>query len=150
MNRKEVENEIAREFTKRKRRALNRNALNALFNALPDPIESLSRIFLGREDALEAEKVRIKQDIMLNTICKIDDKISYAIDKAIKQRDIRRIISGEIEASGYDVDEVIGVLIKPDAGTTELKRGTHIKTSGTRTKRVVGLQVGDDLEPKGG
>lgn len=150
MNSKEVEDEIARKFTERKKRVLNRNALNALFGAVSNPIGSLGKIFLGRKDALEAEELRIKQDTMLDILCEIDDKLSSAGEEVIEQETIRNIISGNIEARGYDVDEVIGVLIAAGAGTTELKPGTHIKVSGIRTRKVIGLQVGDELKPKGG
>ena len=150
MNRKEVEDVIAWTLKERKKRVLNRNALDALFNAICNPIGSLGKIFLGREDALEAEKLRIKQDILLDILCELDDKISDASGDVIEQKDIKKIISGEIEARGYNVNEVIGVLITSDAGITELKPGTHIKVSGKGTGRVIGLQIGDGLENKGG
>jgi len=143
MNRKEVEDAIERKLAERKKRVVNRNALDALFHALPNPIGSLGKIFLGRKDALEAEKLRIQQDIILDLLCKIEDASSSTKDKALKQGEIINIISGEIEAHGYAADEVIGVLITSDAGTTEFKPGTHIKVTGKGSKKVTGLQIGN-------
>lgn len=82
MNRKEAEDAIERKLVERKKRVVNRNALDALFHALPNPIGSLGKIFLGRKDALEAEKLRIQQDIILDLLCRIEDASSSTKDKA--------------------------------------------------------------------
>lgn len=150
MNRKEIENAIENELAEREKHVVNRNALDALFSVFPSPMSSLGKIFLGRKDALKAEKLRIQQNFMLDLLCKIDEAISSTKDKALEQREIWNIISGEIEAHGYGVEEVTGAFIASDAEPTELKPGTHIKASGTRAKRVTGLQIGNEPKSKGG
>jgi hypothetical protein len=143
MGRKEIEEEIAKQLHSRKGRVLNRNAIDALFLSVSNPVEALGKVFLGREVALEAEQHRIQQEIILDILCKIEESLNKTREKPITQSDIINIISGEIEAHGYDADEVIGLLITSDAGPTELKLGTHIKVKGKGSKKVTGLQIGN-------
>ncbi len=150
MDRKEVEEAIAKELQKRRARILNHNALDALFQSLSNPVGALGKIFLGRKDALDTEEHHIQQEIILDILCKIEESLDKTREKAMTQSDIINIVSGEIEAHGYAADEVIGVLITSDAGTTEFKPGTHIKVTGKGSKKVTGLQIGDVSNSKGG
>ena len=150
LNRKEIEDAIENKLAEREKHVVNRNALDALFSVFTNPISSLGKIFLGRKDALNAERLRIQQNTILDLLCKIDEAISGKEDKALGKREILNIISGEIEAHGHDVEEVIGAFIASDAGLTELEPGTHIKASGTRAKKVTGLQIGNEPKSKGG
>ena len=150
MNRKEIEEAIAKEFHKRKAHVLNHNALDALFQSLSNPAGALGKIFLGRKDALDTEEHHIQQEFILDILCKIEESLNEAKGKAMTQSDIINIVSGEIEAHGYATDEVIGVLITSDAGTTELRPGTHIKVTGKGSKKVTGLQIGNGPNSKGG
>lgn len=143
MNREEVEKAIIKKLQERKKGVVNRNALDALFQALTNPISALGKIFLGRKDALDTEEHRIKQGLILDILCKIEESLDKTRGKAMTQSDIINIVSGEIEAHGYAADEVIGVLITSDAGTTEFKPGTHIKVTGKGSKKVIGLQIGN-------
>ena len=150
MNRKEVEEAIAKELRKRRARTLNRNALDALFQSVSNPVGALGKIFLGRKDALDIEEHHIQQEIILDILCKIEELLDKTSEWPMTQSDIINIVSGEIEAHGYAADEVIGVLITSDAGTTELKPGTQIKATGKGSKRVTGLQIGNRPNSKGG
>lgn len=143
MNREEVEKAIIKKLQERKKGVVNRNALDALFQTLTNPISALGKIFLGRRDALDTEEHRIKQGLILDILCKIEESLDKTRGKAMTQSDIINIVSGEIEAHGYAADEVIGVLITSDAGTTEFKPGTHIKVTGKGSKKVTGLQIGN-------
>ena len=140
LNREQVEQAILDRLKEREKQVVNRNALDALLSVLK--LDSLSKIFLGRKDALEAEKLRIGQEIVLTLLCQIDDAISGAKTDSSKQKIDWTIISGEIESHGVDVEEVTGMSIATDAGPTELKPGTHIRASGIRSRRVIGLDVG--------
>lgn len=150
MNIEEVEKAIIIKLQERKTGVVNRNALDALFQALPNPISALGKIFLGRKDALDTEEHRIKQDFILDILCKIEESLNETRGKTVTQADIINIVSGEIEAHGYAADEVIGALITSDAGTTEFKPGTHIKVTGKGSKKVIGLQIGNGPKTKGG
>ncbi len=150
MNREEVERVIQSQLKERAKRVVNRNALDALLSALGgNALTALGKLFLGRQDALAAEKLRIQQDLVLDLLCRIDETISNSKVEAIRQGVDWTIISGEIEAHGTDVEEVTGAHIASNSGPTELKPGTHIRASGTRVKRVTGLHVGDrDKQPE--
>lgn len=150
MDRKEVEEAIAKELQKRRNRILTRNALDALFQSVSNPVGALGKIFLGRKDALDTEEHHIQQELILDILCKIEELLDKTRERAMTRSDIINIISGEIEAHGYATDEVIGVLITSDAGITELKPGTHIKATGKESKKVTGLQIGDGPNSKGG
>lgn len=140
MDREQVEQAILGRLKEREKQVVNRNALAALLSVLK--LNSLGKIFLGRKDALEAEKLRIEQEIVLDLLCRIDDAISGAKTDSSMQKIDWNIISGEIEAHGVDVEEVTGMNIATDAGPTELKPGTHIRASGIRSRRVTGLDIG--------
>ena len=140
MDRKQVEKAILDKLRERETQIVNRNALAALFSALK--LDALGKIFLGRKDVLETEKLHIQQEIVLDLLCKIDDAISTAKAEVSKQKMDWTIISGEIEAYGVDVEQVTGARITPNAGPTELKPGTRIRASGERVKRVTGLDIG--------
>ena len=150
MNREEIEKAIEHSLAERKKHVVNHNALNALFGVFGSPTGSLGKIFLGKEDALATEKLRIQQNVILDLLCQIDDAISQAREEASKRGVDWIVISGEIEAYGVDAEEVTGARITPDAGLTEIKPGTHIKASGTRVRRVTGLEVGERPDLKGG
>ncbi len=143
MNRQEVEKAIIEKLRERKKGVVNRNALDALFQAFTNPISALGKIFLGKKGALDTEEHRIRQGIILDILCKIEESLDKTRGEAMTQSDITNIVSGAIEAHGYAADEVIGVLITSDAGTTEFKPGTHIKVTGKGSKKVTGLQIGN-------
>jgi len=140
MDKEQVEQVIQDKLREREKQVVNRNALVALLSALQ--LDALGKIFLGRKDALETEKLHIQQEIVLDLLCKIDNAISSAKAEASKQDINWTIISGEIEAHGVDVEEVTGTHISSNAGPVELKPGTHIRVSGERAKRVTGLDIG--------
>ncbi|MBI4308544.1 MAG: hypothetical protein HY684_07050 [Chloroflexi bacterium] len=145
MNREQIQKAIDCELSKRSKRVSNRNAVDALLSALGgNPFSALGKIFLGRQDALADEKLRIQQEIVLDLLSKIDDAISVAKTEATKNNVTWTVISGEIEAFGTDVEEVRGARITANAGPVELKPGTHIRASGTRAKKVIGLEVGGE------
>ena len=82
----EVTQAIESRLDGQKRKILNRNAFNALIGAVggvfggdPGPaIEGLRKIFLGREEALDAERKKIAQRAILQLVCKIDDALTDA------------------------------------------------------------------------
>lgn len=151
MNREQVERVIENRLAGREKQVLNRNAFGALFIALGgNAPAALGKLFLGRDDALAAEKLRIQQELVLDLLCQIDEAISKSKAEAIRRGIDWTVISGEIEAHGIDAEEVTGVHIASNSGPTELKPGTRIRVSGKGGKRVTGLQIGDrDKQPEG-
>ncbi len=139
MNKQEIESAISEQLVLREKRVLNRNAIGALFGAFADPIGSLGKIFVGRNDAIEAEEQRITQDVMIELLCKIDDAISKAAEVSASQR---VTISGLIETSAHGAESVVGVHIAENSGAVNLQPGTHIRTSATASRNVTGLQIG--------
>ena len=67
MDREQVGQAILDRLKKREKQVVNRNALAALLSVLK--LDSLGKIFLGRKDALESEKLRIEQEMVLDLLC---------------------------------------------------------------------------------
>lgn len=139
MNRVDVEQEIARALQARKGAVLNRNALNALFGAFSDPVGALGKIFLGRADAVDAEKARIEQGYILDLLCTIDEALknmqASAADRGI-------VIDGLIETTVENAVDVVGVHIASDATNVRIQAGTHVKTQVVQAEKVTGFKVG--------
>lgn len=139
MNKQAIEYAIGEQLALRKKSVLNRNAISALFGAFADPVGALGKIFVGRGDAIEAEKQRISQDVMIELLCRIDDAISKAAQASAGQG---VTISGLIETSAHGAESVVGVHIGENSGAVNLQPGTHIRTSATASRNVTGLQIG--------
>lgn len=139
MNRTELEQQIAQKLKQREGKVLNRNALSALFGAFADPMASLGKIFLGRADAIDAEKQRIEQGYVLDLLCSIDDALKEMQLKASAQG---IVIGGLIETKVERADEVIGTHIAGDAKNVRVQPGTHIKTNVGHAQKVTGLKIG--------
>jgi len=143
MDREEVEEAILEKLEKRKSTVLNRNALKALFACFSNPLGSLGQLFIGRVEAVDAERVRIEQEIILDLLCRIDDALAEAALAAQKKLPVQQcIVCGEIEAYGEGVEEITGASIGKDAGQVEFKPGTRIRASGKDAKRITGLKIG--------
>lgn len=142
MSKEEIKKAIQDELQKRKVKVLNKNAIKAFFGAFADPVGSLAQVFLGRQEALDAENQKIAQDLALGLLIKIDGAISE-LKESSKQAGIYNIIEGTIEVHGDGSEEVIGVHIQKGSRATELKPGTHIKTSGSGARSVTGLKIGN-------
>lgn len=131
-----IQTEIEKQLAERGNKVVNKNAISALFGAIGgDPVGALGKIFLGREDALDAERQRIAQDQMLILLCRIDEVLSQSAREST-------IVSGLIESHGKDVDVIVGAHVKPGGGPVRFENGTHIKTSGQNAKRMTGLLIG--------
>ncbi len=123
----------------RKKKVLNRNAFEALFSALSNPIAGLSKIFVGRNAAMSSEKQHITQNYIIDLLCEIDAAISK-MGESIKNNDIPlTVIDGLIEAHGENVEEVTAAHIE---APVEFKPGTHIRASGENAGSVTGLHIG--------
>ncbi len=138
----DVRKTIESELERRKTKVLNKNAINALFEALPSPVKALGKIFVGRQDAIENEKHKIAQDIILDLLVSIDRAITQALDTARRKGIDWKVIAGDIQSYGEKAKEVIGMEITPNAGPVELKSGTHIKAVGKDVGRITGLKIG--------
>lgn len=144
MDRNEISSAIQCELQKRGKSVRNKNAIKALFSALPGPVEALSRIFLGPADALSLEKIMIAQDVMLDLLCRIDEAISAARSEAEQRGLDWRMISVEIDVRAEDTEEATGMEISSNSGPVELKPGTTIHVEAKRVGRATGLKIGDE------
>ncbi len=145
MDQHDIERAIEERLSARKKKALNRNAIGALFGAFADPVGSLGKIFLGRDDAIGVERQRIAQDVMIDLLCKIDGAIAHAVEAAARQG---TSIGGLIETTVHSADSVVGVQVSENMSNITLQPGTHIRTVVTSANNVTGLQIGGN--PKGG
>ena len=135
MDTDDLEKAIAAKLEERKLRVLNKNAIGALFGMFPK-IDALRKIFVGRGDALAAEEVKIKQDIMLEMVCRIDAAISGAI-KAAEERGVS--FAGLVEVENTGSGSVIGVHVtQQNVDLTGSRISLKASGSGTST----GLKIG--------
>jgi hypothetical protein len=139
MNKDEVEAAIAAQLNDRKKAVLNRNAISALFGAFADPIGALGQVFVGRGEAVDQEKQRIAQDVILELLCKIDDAISQASEKSEKQG---INLAGLIETIAHASESVVGLSIGANSGPVTLQPGTHVRTLATGARNVTGVKIG--------
>jgi hypothetical protein len=141
MDKEKIESVINERLKKEEKKVLNNNAIHALFGAFSDPIGALGKIFLGRKDAIDSEKQKIAQDIIIEMLCEIDDAISKAKSDA-KSSGIT--IQGIIETNAHGSEHVVGVDIGQKAKSVKFEPGSHIKTSATGAKSITGLKIGSD------
>lgn len=138
MSQQDIIKGIEAEMTKRGQSVVNRNAYAALFSAVSDPVGALGKIFLGRQDALDAEKQRLLQDAMLELLCRIDEAITST---DAKTRAAGVTIGGTIETTAVNSEHVVGAHITAKSGSVEFLPGTHIKTTAHGAKTVTGLRI---------
>lgn len=130
--------EIERKLEERKPSVYNRNAVTALFAACSNPVEALGKVFLGREDAVEAEKTKLQQEAILAMVI----KIAAALEEYAAQDTAGSIIlNGTIEAKGRYGDHVLGAEITGQQ-SVRIEPGTRITVEGGGGGSVTGLKIG--------
>jgi hypothetical protein len=139
MSKSDVEAAIKARLSDRKKSILNRNAIGALFGAFADPVGALGQVFLGRSDAIDQEKQRIAQDVILELLCKIDESLSQANTKS-DQQGIK--LGGLIETISCGGESLTGLSIGIGSGPVTLQPGTHIRTVATGVRNVTGVKIG--------
>ena len=139
MNMVDIQAAIEARLKDRKKSVLNRNAIGALFGAFSDPVGALGKVFLGRDDAIDREKQRIAQDIILELLCKIDELLSQA-NATSERQGIK--LGGLIETIAHVGESVTGLNIGADSGPVTLQPGTHVRTVATVVRHVTGLKIG--------
>jgi hypothetical protein len=143
MNKSDVVAAIEAQLNKRKKSVLNRNAIDALFGAFTDPVGALGNLFFGRGDALDQEKQRIAQDVILELLCKIDESLSQANAK-FEQQGIK--LGGLIETIAHGGESLTGLSINAESSPVTLQPGTHVRTVATGVRNVTGVKIGDAEE----
>lgn len=143
MDKSELKKKIDELMKERRGRVLDGNAFEALLSGLMNPLEGLYKLFVDRDKAIDDERQKIEQDLILELICKIEDSISELKSKVKDNFSGKStIIWGEIEAYGENVDKVIGSHVTNGSGLVEFKPGSKIKASGKNARNVTGLQIG--------
>ncbi|MCR8956263.1 hypothetical protein M0765_000510 [Variovorax sp. S2] len=135
----ELQEAISTTLEARSKKVLNRNAWVAFAGVFSDPVGALGKLFLGRGEALEAEEGRIKQDIALDLLCKIDEAISSALRES-SEKGIS--LDGLIEAVGHGSGSVTGLDISPDAKNIQIKPGTKVSATSHGSGSVTGMRIG--------
>lgn len=137
----EVQHAIEQKLAERSKKLVNRNALSALFGAYSDPLGSLGKIFLGRQDVIDAERDRLTQEAILSLLCNIDHAISEA-GREMAEKGIT--LDGLIEVSADKADSVVGLDIASSATNVRLKPGTQIKAHAGEAGSVTGVRIGGE------
>lgn len=143
MELEDVKAAIESKLAESENRVRNKNAFQALFGAVSDPVGSLGKIFFGGSDAVDAERQRLQQDAVLELLCRIDQAISDTASKAVSEG---IDIAGLIETTADGGDSVVGVDIAEDSGPVRFRPGTHIRTSSVGAKSTTGLKIGSRSE----
>ncbi len=143
MNKSDVEAAIAARLSERKKSVMNRNAIGALFGVFADPVGALGQVFLGRGDAIDQEKQRIAQDVILELLCKIDESLSQAKAQS-KQQGVK--LGGLIETIAHGGESLTGLSISAKSGPVTLQPGTHVRTVATGVRNVTGVKIGGTEE----
>jgi hypothetical protein len=95
MDNVDIQKTIELELEKRKTTVLNKNAINALFEALPSPMKALGKIFIGRDEAIQTEQQKIAQDIILDLLVNIDKAITQALEASRQKGVDWKVIAGQ-------------------------------------------------------
>jgi hypothetical protein len=141
--------EIETQLETQKRKILNRNAFDALIAAVggaltlnPAPaIDGLRKVFLGRGEAIDAERQKITQQAILELVCKIDDALTHA-NTTVSTTGSPVTVAGLVEVIARDGDHVVGANISSTAGPVTFEPGTRIRTETHNVPNVTGLQIG--------
>jgi len=147
MDQQQLETRIKEELQSNAPRVLNKNALAALFGAFGGPaaaISSLGKIFLGREDALDAERQRIERKCVIELLCSIDEALNQSLARA---QETGVFLDGLIETSVTDAGSVVGVDVFANQRVT-FAAGTRIRTEAQNVGEVVGLRIGRQVGPE--
>lgn len=145
MDKEELEKRIQDEVKQRRGKVVALNTIKALLSIPADPIGTIGKLFFGAKEAVDQEKHRIEQNIILDLLCKIDEDMTEAINKAKEVLPkTALIVLGDIVAHGKNADSVTGVSISGDSGPVELKPGTRITAHGENVRNVTGLKIGGD------
>jgi hypothetical protein len=146
MTKDKIESAIDAALEQRKTKVLNRNAIKALLGCFSNPVDALGQVFLGRTDAVNAERQRLEQEAILDLVCRIDAGISTALDKLKAGSASPVLIQGLIETLAINAEVVTGVDVTAGAGPVEFKPGTRIRTTGSGVRSLTGLRIGGQTE----
>jgi len=145
MNQRELEKKIQDLVKQRRGEVIALHTIKAMLGIFSDPIRTIGNLFFGAKEAVEEEKHKIEQSIILELLCKIDADISEAVSEARKALPKESlIVLGDIVAYGKDAESVTGVSISDNSGPVELKPGTKITARGENVRNITGLKIGGD------
>lgn len=147
MDRDELRAVIEKDVQQVRNKTLNNNAFEALLVALGgNPVEALGKIFLGRDDAVDAARHQIERECVLNLLCDIDE----AVKRLHSDASAKHVsIAGLVETVGRDVDEVVGVQVGSDSPPVRFEPGAKIVTKAERSGKLTGLKIGGPTAQEG-
>ncbi|WP_433693185.1 hypothetical protein [Paraburkholderia phenoliruptrix] len=135
----EIAHAIEKEMASRGRAVLNRNAVSALFGAFSDPVGALGKLFLGRQEALDAENMRLQIEIILQMLCSIDDALSKAREDA-KRGGVT--IAGEFELAIDGGERAYAIHIEDNSVPVEFTMGTRAVVRAQNVREAAALKIG--------
>ncbi|WP_122687586.1 hypothetical protein [Pseudomonas viridiflava] len=147
MDREQLEANISEDLKLVKGRAVNKNALAALFGAFGGPtaaVASLGKIFFGRDAAIDQAQHKIERGYILDLLCSIDEALTQLKTSAEKSG-VK--IDGLIDTFAEDSGSVIGVDIGGPQ-RVDFAPGARIRTEAKNSTSVTGLRINqtkDDL-----
>lgn len=176
MNKEEIRGLIEIKLKEKKKNIRNRNAIEALFQMFP-PASALWKVLTGSQESIALEKVNITQDMILDMLLAIDNKLETGkfdptsfkilLDGVIAYGDVTglkaktsnpllaqlfsdkdiNVILKNVHAQG----SITGVNLSVDH-EVELKKKLHIKTPWARVDFNAGpnckIIFGKGLKPK--
>jgi hypothetical protein len=144
MTKDELRGAIEAALEERKTKIVNRNALRALFGAFGDQVDALGQLFLGRSDAIDAERHKLEQQAILGLVCRIDEALSETVATLRRDSPSSVLVQGFIDTVAINAGAVTGVNISTRSGPVEFKSGTHIRTIGNNVDKLTGLRIAGD------
>ena len=147
--RKEIESELSR----RNKKVVNKNAIDAFLSCLAPPISALRKVFFGREDAIDQERQKITIEKLLQLVIETDSAISDNNGKTegINWEDVGNVLTNvtcEHCKSSFGMIVSVGGKLKCPICTIDWKIvDGKIEAYGENTKEVIGVDIASDAGP---
>lgn len=117
----------------------NRAALGALLKIIPVGGDALHHSLTAGSSAEDAERNRIKLELLCQLAEKIDGAISTMIDDGNKRGIDFVEISGSISAQGTNAKNIVGLDIVGRAAI--IKPGTIVSVEGNNVQNITGVKI---------
>jgi len=117
----------------------NRAALGALLKIIPVGGDALHYSLTAGSSAEDAERNRIKLELLCQLAEKIDGAISTMIDDGNKRGIDFVEISGSISAQGTNAKNIVGLDIVGRAAI--IKPGTIVSVEGNNVQNITGVKI---------
>lgn len=148
-----IQREIEAELSKRNKKVVNKNAIDAFLSCFAPPIQALRKVFFGREDAIDQERQKITIEKILQLVIEIDNAISGNNGKieGINWEDVGNVLTNvtcEHCKSLFGIIASVGGKWKCPVCTIDWKIvDGKVEAYGENTKEVTGVDIASDAGP---